>query len=123
MSRHLVPLVVDEVALEQVHVGDLEDLDVGAEDVLEQQVALRLDVDAFDQGESGLHAELAACGGELQAEVGLRAGGADDRRGALALCLGQDELKLAALVAAEREAAQVLALDVEGRSFEPRGQV
>ena len=101
-----------EQRLQQLHIVDVDDPDVGAHQLVEQEVALQHRAFlAVHQDQGDVEAELAGGGGHLPAPVRLAVGAGDQQVAALAEHLGEHELELPGLVAAEAEAGHVVALD------------
>ena len=89
--------------------------DVGVEDDVEENVAVGRgrQVGGLEKDEDGLDAEGPGRRRRLHAPIGLEAGPGDDDVGLLLEHVPDDELELARLVAAEGQARQVVALDVD----------
>ena len=119
--------LLGELGAGGVHVGAGRDqAQLGAEQPVEQDVAGRLVVGAvaghapLQQGRA-LQAVLAGGGRGLAHVVGLHRAVGDQRVGALGQRVADQELELAGLVAAGREAGAVVALDVELRARRAAG--
>ena len=76
-------------------------------------VALALGHAALFQDQDGRHAELFGAGRRQHGVVRLGAAGRKDDLRALPLRVGEQELELAHLVAAEADARQIIALDID----------
>ena len=108
---------------EALHAVQIDHGDLGAHQPVEQQVALqRRPLLAVQQDQRHLEAELARRAGDLTAPVGLGVGAGDHRVGARRQNVGEQELELARLVAAEREPGQVVALDPDVGPAERRAE-
>ena len=108
LFAHAVHLGVDVVIVVGIH-----EADVGVHQILEQLVALALGHAALFQDQDGRHAELFGAGRRQHGVVRLGAAGRKDDLRALPLRVGEQELELAHLVAAEADARQIIALDID----------
>ena len=100
--------------LDLLHAVDVDHGHVRAHQVVEQQVALDPGpLDPVNQHQRDRKPVLARGRRDLPAPVGLRVGARDHRIGARLQDLGEGELQVARLVAAEGEAREVVPLDVE----------
>ena len=102
-----------------------DDAHVGAQDPVEQQVAVRrgdgLVLPAL-QDEDRIHAQPPGTGGGHPRPVGLHSRPGDHGVAVLGDGVGEDEVELARLVAPEGESGLVVALDEETRSAEFGGE-
>ena len=106
LFAHPVHLGVDVIIAVGVHKAH-----VGVHQVLQQLVALPVGDAPLFQDQDGGHAQLLGAGGGEHGVVGLGAAGGKDDLSPLVLGVGQQELQLADLVAAQTDAGQVVALD------------
>ena len=96
---------------------------IGPHQPIEQQVALqRRPLFAVQQHQRHLQPELARRPGDLPAPIGLGVCAGDHGVGALRQDVGEQELELTRLVAAERETGEVVALDPDVHAAERRAQ-
>ena len=112
-----------EQRLDLFHGIDIDHGHVGAHQMVEQQVALeRRPLDAVDQDQRDREAALPRRRGDLPAPVGLGVGARDHGIGARVQDLGEGELQMARLVAAEGQSSEVVPLDVEGAHADRLGE-
>jgi hypothetical protein len=89
---------------------------------IEQQIAGRIAGALAGQHQDAVHPSPGRRCGGLTTVVGLPGAGRDEGAGTLGLGFARQELQLAGLVAAEREAGLIVALDEEPRTPEQCGE-
>ena len=105
-SQRLPHLGVDVLVAVGVH-----ELHLGAEDVVQHQVALVVRDTPLLQDQGAAHPQAGGAGGGEHGVVGLGAAGGEHGVTALLLGVRQQIFQLTDLVAAQRHAAQVIPLD------------
>ena len=90
--------------------------------VIEEQIAGRFGGALAGQHQDAVHPAAGRRRGRLATVVGLPGAGRDEGPCTLYLRCGHQELQLAGLVAAEREAGLVVVLDEESRTAEQGGE-
>ena len=104
---HPVHLGVDIVIAVGIH-----EAHVGVHEILQQLIALPVGDAPLFQDQDGGHAQLFGACRRQHGVVGLGAAGGEHHLRPLALGVGQQELQLAHLVAAQADAGQVVPLDI-----------
>ena len=119
--------VRDQVGAAPAGPGFLEDLfqgrvshrgredQLGAEEVVQQQVAGGLFGRAARKHQDAVQPEAGGCRGSLAAVVRLHRPGGHQGASAVGLGFGQQEFQLAGLIPAQRQAGQIVALDEQAR--------
>jgi hypothetical protein len=106
-----------------VHVGiGVHEAHIGAEKVIQQQIALRfggfelVNAGIASQDEGAFEPQLGASGSRLAAVVGLDGSAVDDDIATLLQCHAEAELQVSHLVAPKRQARQIVPLDEQANA-------
>ena len=112
-----------EQRLDLFHAVDVDHGHIRAHQAVEQQIALHpRPLDAMDQHQRNRETVLARRRRDLPAPVRLRVGARDHGVGARLQDLGEGELQMTRLVAAERQSGEIVPLDVEGAHADRLGE-
>ena len=105
---HPVHLFIDVGIVVGVH-----EAHVGAHELLQELIAQAFGDAPLLEDQNTAHAQPARSRGGEHGMVGLGSAGGEDQLCALLLCVGQQELQLPGLVAAQAKAGEVVAFDID----------